>query len=144
MTTRNITGAVIGMVLLLGVGSVRAETINYHAELTGADEVPPTGAVGTGHLTATFDSFTKAFNYKVEYQGLTGPATAAHFHAPAAKGQNAAVAVPVTGSLTSPMSGSTKLTDSQSDALTNGVMYFNIHTDTHKSGEIRGQLEKGM
>jgi CHRD domain len=144
MDVRVVTGALFGLVALVGAGPARADMLNYHADLTAVDEVPPTGTSGMGHLTASFDTLTKDFSYKVEYQGLTGPANAAHFHAPAPKGQNAAVAIPISGSLASPIAGSTKLTEAQSNALADGKMYFNVHTVAHKSGEIRGQLEKGM
>ena len=52
--------------------------------------------------------------------------------------------VPITGSLDSPIKGSAKLTDEQAKALTDGMMYFNVHTAAHKGGEIRGQLMMGM
>lgn len=128
----------------LVVAPASAETVNYRADLDAANEVPPTGTNGTGHVTATFDTLTLAFSYRVEYQGLTGPASAAHFHAPAPKGQNAGVSVPITGPLASPIQGRTTLTEAQAKALTDGQMYFNIHTDDHKPGEIRGQLEKRL
>jgi len=139
---RNSKWLVVG--LALAAFPAEAATVAYHASLSAADEVPPTGTAGTGKLSATFDPDTKDFDYKVEYQGLTGPASAAHFHAPASKGQNAPVSVPMTGSLASPIAGKTKLTSEQSDALSNGKMYFNVHTEAHKSGEIRGQLEQGQ
>ena len=38
---------------------------------------------------------TKKLTYTMTYSGLTGPATAAHFHGPAAAGANAGVVVPI-------------------------------------------------
>ena len=121
----------------------RAESVTYSAVLNAASEVPPTGTNGSGHVTATFDTATKSLTYKADYAGLTGPATMAHFHAPAPVGKNAGVAVPITGSLASPIEGKATLTDEQAKALTDGQMYFNVHTDAHKGGEIRGQMVKG-
>lgn len=142
--SKRIKGAVLAMSVLLSAVPAFAEAVTYHADLSAANEVPPTGTEGTGHLTATFDTMTKELTYKVEYDHLTGPATMAHFHGPAPKGTNAAVAVPITGALASPIAGKATLTDAQAKALTDGMMYFNIHTDAHKPGEIRGQVENGM
>ena len=144
MTNLRILGTALSVAVVLVAPAARAETVNYRADLNATSEVPPSGTDGTGHLAATFDTMTKALSWTVDYQGLSGPATAAHFHAPAPKGQNAGVAVPVTGSLASPIKGQTTLTDAQVKALTDGDMYFNIHTAAHKPGEIRGWLEKGM
>lgn len=143
MTARILGAAIVAGMTLMSAGAWAA-TVNYTATLDGKSEVPPNDTNGTGHLSATYDTLTKAFDWKVDYQGLTGPATAAHFHAPAPKGKNADVAIPVTGSLASPMQGKTTLTDAQAKALDSGEMYFNIHTAAHKPGEIRGWLEKGM
>lgn len=137
-------GVILALSTLLSATPALAETVNYHADLRATNEVPPTGTEGTGHLTATFDTMTKELTYKVDYDHLTGPATMAHFHAPAPKGQNSGVAVPITGGLDSPIAGKATLTDVQVKALTDGNMYFNIHTEAHKSGEIRGQVENGM
>lgn len=126
-----------------GSAPAQAETVTYTAVLNAASEVPPTGTNGSGHVTATFDTATKALTYKADYAGLTGPATMAHFHAPAPVGKNAGVAVPITGSLASPIEGKATLTDEQAKALMDGQMYFNVHTEAHKGGEIRGQLAKG-
>ena len=121
-----------------------AEELSFTATLDGKSETPPTTSAGTGALTAKYDTATKALSWSVTYSGLTGPATMAHFHGPAPVGKAASVMVPIKGSLDSPITGSATLTDDQAKALTDGMMYFNIHTAANKPGEIRGQLEKGM
>jgi hypothetical protein len=120
----------------------QAETIRFTATLTGAAETPPTDSKGSGALAANFDTSTKKLDWTVDYSGLTGPVVAAHFHGPAPAGKPAPVEVPLQAPLDSPMKGSATLTDAQAKDLTNGMMYFNIHTAEHKPGEIRGQLEK--
>jgi hypothetical protein len=52
--------------------------------------------------------------------------------------------VPIKDSLDSPIKGSATLTDDQAKALSDGMVYFNIHTAANKGGELRGQLGKGM
>ncbi len=129
---------------LMATAPARAETVNYKADLRADTEVPPNPGKGVGHVTATYDTDSKKLSWKVGYSDLTGPATAAHFHGPAPAGKNAGVMVPIKDSLASPFEGSATLTDDQAKTLANGDMYFNIHTEKNKGGEIRGQVEKGM
>ncbi len=126
---------------LLVAGAASAATLHFTTTLKGADEVPANDTKGTGKVTASLDTGTKAFSYKVTYSGLTGPATMAHFHGPAAPGANAGPVVPVpASSLANPMKGTATLTDDQIADLKAGKWYFNIHTAAHPGGEIRGQL----
>lgn len=119
-----------------------AEIVNLTAQLSGAKEVPPTDSKGTGTLTATYDTKTMKLSWSLPYTGLTGPATAAHFHGPAGPGKNAPILVPMTNVETSPITGSAVLTKAQAKDLLGGNVYVNIHTDAHKPGEIRGQVMK--
>ena len=128
--------------LMLATTPVMAETISYKADLKSATEVPPNDSQGTGNLDAVYDAASKKMTYTVTYTGLTGPATAAHFHGPAVAGANAPPVVPVTGSVASPIKGEATLTEAQLADLQAGRWYFNIHTAAHKEGEIRGQVLK--
>ena len=119
-----------------------AETINLKATLKASDSVPPNNSNGTGSLQATYDTANKQLTYTVTYSGLTGNATAAHFHGPADPGKTAGVVVPVQGSVASPIKGTATLTDAQATDLLAGKWYFNIHTEANKPGEIRGQVTK--
>jgi hypothetical protein len=129
---------------LAGVAAANADEVSYTAKLDGPSETPPTDSKGTGTVNAKFDTATKKLSWTVEYSGLSGPAIAAHFHGPAPVGKPAGILVPLTGSLESPISGSATLTAEQAKALTDGMMYFNVHTAAHKPGELRGQLMTGM
>jgi hypothetical protein len=119
-----------------------AETVNLKASLKASDSVPPNNSNGTGSLQATYDTANKQLTYTVNYSGLTGNATAAHFHGPADPGKTAGVVVPVQGSVASPIKGTATLTDAQAADLLAGKWYFNIHTEANKPGEIRGQVTK--
>ena len=113
---------------------------SFNATLSGAQEVPPTSSKGSGLASATLDP-DGTFHWDVAYGGLTGPATAAHFHGPAALGTNAGVVVNIGGQgLASPLRGATHLTEAQIGDLVAGRWYVNIHTATNPSGEIRGQV----
>jgi hypothetical protein len=59
------------------------------------------------------------------YSGLSGPATAARFHGPGPKGQNAGVVVPADAAK-SPFGASATLTDAQAADLAKGNWYFNV------------------
>lgn len=131
--------AILAAALLSTAAS--AATVDFHATLDGASEVPGHSVKGTGTATATLDTATKMFIYTVMYKDLTGPATAAHFHGPAAVGVNAPPVLPMT-SPASPIKGSATLTDSQIADLEAGKWYVNVHTAANPGGEIRGQVEK--
>ena len=138
------TIAVAATLAMAGVTGAYAADVSYTAKLSGAAETPPNTAAGTGTVTAKYDTATKTLSWTIAYSGLTGPAVAAHFHGPAPEGKAAGVLVPIKDSLESPIKGSATLSDDQAKDLTDGQIYFNIHTAANKAGEIRGQLEKGM
>ncbi len=144
MRVSHFAATIAAATLVISIGAARAETIKFKADLTGPAETPPTDSKGTGTLTATYDTATKALAWTIDYSGLTGPAVAAHFHGPAPAGKAAPIEAPLQPPLESPIKGSATLTDAQAKDLMDGMMYFNIHTAAHKPGEIRGQLEKAM
>jgi hypothetical protein len=119
-----------------------AETMSYKAVLKGASEVPPNDTKGTGSVDSAYDTASKKLTWTITYSGLTGAATAAHFHGPAEAGKNAPPVVPLKGDLKSPIKGEATLTDAQAKEFADGKIYFNLHTAAHKDGEIRGQMMK--
>ncbi len=114
----------------------------YKVPLDGKSEVPPNTSTGTGTADIDYDPATKKLSWKVTYSGLTGPATAAHFHGPAEAGKNGGVAVPIPNIASSPAEGSATLTDAQAADLLAGKYYVNVHTAANPGGEIRGQVVK--
>ena len=112
------------------------------ATLDGASEVPPTTSAGKGTADIDYDAATKKLSWKLTYSGLSGPATAAHFHGPAGATEKAGVAVAIPNATSSPVEGSATLTDAQAADLVAGKYYVNIHTAANPGGEIRGQVTK--
>ena len=112
------------------------------ATLDSKSQVPPNTSAGKGTAEIDYDAASKKLSWKVTYSGLSGPATAAHFHGPAEAGKNAGVAVPIANPGTSPVEGSATLTDAQAADLVAGKYYVNIHTAANPGGEIRGQVTK--
>ena len=119
--------------------SASAEVIAYKAQLAGASEVPPNNSAGTGTAQVNVDTEKKEVSWTITFSGLSGDATAAHFHGPAAVGENAGPVVDISGKIES---GSSPLTDAQLADLEAGRLYINIHTAQFPDGEIRGQVEK--
>lgn len=111
---------------------------HYHAMLGPEGAVATTGK-GMGMFM--YEPSTHTLTYEVTYEGLTGPAVAAHIHGPADPGQNAGPVVPF-ASAASPIKGTATLTDAQAAELAAGKYYVNIHTAANKGGEIRGQILK--
>ena len=136
-----LAAAALSTVMFAASGSFAAE-VHYTAALKASSEVPPNDSKGTGTVTGTFDTASKKFSYTATYSGLTGAATAAHFHGPAEAGKNAGVAVAIPNAGTSPVEGSATLTDAQAADLMAGKYYINFHTAANPGGEIRGQVTK--
>jgi hypothetical protein len=128
-----------GAVVLLA-GPASAE--KFKATLDGKTEVPPNASTGTGTADIDYDPATKKLSWKLTYSGLSGPATAAHFHGPAEPGKNAGVAVAIPNATSSPAEGSATLTQAQAADLEAGKYYVNVHTSANPGGEIRGQVTK--
>jgi hypothetical protein len=119
-----------------GGASMLTET--YTATLTPAEEVPPAAnSKGSGSFEMKLDIKTNEFTWKMSHGGMTGAATAAHIHGPAAKGANAGVVVPLQG-----MEGKGKLTPAQYGDLAADLYYVNVHSAQYPGGEIRGQLKR--
>lgn len=112
------------------------KTPSFTATLAPGAGITSTGK-GTG--TFTYDPATHTLTYNVTYEGLSGPAAAAHIHGPADPGANAPPVVPFANAA-SPISGTATLTDAQAADLMAGKYYVNVHTAANRGGEIRGQI----
>ena len=131
--------AIASIISAAFASSVLAEKTAFTADLKGASQVPPIDSAGTGNADVAYDDATKMLTWTITYSGLSGPVTAAHFHGPAGKAENAGPMITIK-QLDSPMKGSATLTADQFKALTGGEMYINVHTVKYPDGEIRGQL----
>jgi len=125
---------------LAGCGMMsKSNTMSLSGSMNAASEVPPNMTRGSGLAEAWLDKNTNVLKYKITYTGLSGPATAAHFHGPASAGANAGIVLPFANAA-SPIEGQATLTPAQAADVSAGRWYANIHTAANPNGEIRGQL----
>jgi hypothetical protein len=137
-----------GRLLRLGLGATAATLIAYAAAvradeitvtLSGNQEIPPvtTPATGTGTFIVGSD---RSISGKLTVTGMAP--TVAHIHE-GAPGANGPIIVPLTkvseGVWAVP--AGVKLTDAQFESYRLGKLYFNVHSEAHRSGEIRGQIK---
>jgi CHRD domain-containing protein len=58
----------------------QALLLHFRVDLSGANEVPPTGSPATGFANLTLDTLTDELTGDITFSGLLGPTTAAHIH----------------------------------------------------------------
>jgi hypothetical protein len=115
----------------------------FKVPLTGAQQVPPVQTTATGTADLTYDPTTRMLTWSVKSNGLSGPATMAHFHGPAAEGKNAPPLIWLSekgAPVPDPIKGSATLTPEQAQQFMAGEWYINVHTQANQGGEIRGQV----
>ncbi len=110
---------------------------------SGAQEVPAVTTSATGSLTGSYDTLSKQLIYSINWTGLSGDVSMAHFHGPALAGEDASP-IETLSIVTNGMAGIAKDTITVSatlhSALMAGKVYYNIHTVANPGGEIRGQV----
>jgi hypothetical protein len=130
--------ALAALLLAAFAGVVTAGEIQV--KLSGDQEVPPvqTSASGSGSITVEDDKSVKG---KITTDGIKG--SGAHIHE-GAVGKNGPdiITLKKTGDNEWSVPAGAKLTDAQYDAYKAGGLYVNVHSDEHRSGEIRGQLKR--
>jgi uncharacterized membrane protein YgdD (TMEM256/DUF423 family) len=123
----------------------QAPEVNFTVSLSGSGERPTsvnTSGLGLGSLRLNGNSLS----FNISYQGLSGPATAAHIHGPAPASEAAGVLISlepfaVGGFKTEgTLVGTVELTPEQKAAVLGHKTYVNIHTAANPGGEIRGQI----
>lgn len=93
-----------------------------------------------GKVDATLDTNTHKLTYTIDYSGLSGPVTVAHFHGPAKPGVAAGVLTPIPGPYKSGMSKTVTIDAATQTAMLDGMTYVNLHTKAHPKGEARAQM----
>ena len=137
--------AVVMTIAVAGCAEVRQKMPDWmpgsgavKVSLSGAEEVPPVNTPGSGS-----GSFRVGEDGSISGSITTKnvPGTMAHIHL-GARGRNGPVIVPLTknGETYSVPEGK-KLTSAQLQAFKAGDLYVNVHSNRHKGGEVRAQLQ---
>ena len=71
---------VMGAALLLPARATYATPITFVANLSGANEIPPSGSPATGSAKVVLDPVAETIQINVTFSGLTTPDIAAHIH----------------------------------------------------------------
>jgi hypothetical protein len=142
-TGTNPGGEIRGQIL------AKPSAVPLSAWLSGLAE-RPTPVTNSAAGSATFLLEGERLTFNVQYESLSGTATGAHIHGPAAASGSAAVLVdlspyngPGFGS-NGTLSGSVKLTPAQRNQLLGGLAYVNVHTAANPGGEVRGQIAPAL
>jgi hypothetical protein len=134
------------------------QAVEFGADLTGAQEVPPvtTNATGAVKVTANAARTELAFELEVRNGTRMLAAAGAHLHC-AAQGENGPVVLFLAGEFSGGLNGSFEvkgvLTQANIannacgatiadvvQAIQQGRVYANVHSTANPGGEIRGQL----
>ncbi len=125
------------------MGMAKAEPLSFKVPLSGGQEVPPVFTAGAGMADVTYDPATRAVSWKLSYEALSSPITTVDVHGPAQPSKNAPAELSLVkqGSpADNPINGQATLTPAQAQQFADGEWYFNIDTQNHPEGEIRGQI----
>ena len=172
LTTRVSRPLAVAAALILGVVSfANAAQITYKATLSGANESPPNGSLGTGTAQVDINTTTNLMHVFVHFTGLSGNTTASHIHAATAVAGTGTAGVATTlptfagfplGVKFGEYDNTLDLTLASSynpsyvtanggtpasaetallAAIAAGKAYLNVHSQSFPGGEIRGFLQ---
>jgi len=126
------------LVGMLALPAAQAEIL-FSAELLGSAEVPPNASPGTGTALLTLNDAQTEVAYHIEFSGLLGTETAAHFHnAPPGVAGGVVFGLP----LGSPKDGVWAVGPAEVAMLLAEEIYVNVHSTMFPGGELRGDMQR--
>jgi hypothetical protein len=146
------------VVMLMMASAASAQTVNFTANLSGANETPAPGVLtgAFGAATVTWDVAAQRLTWIIDVWNMPSGTNNAHFHVggPGLAGPTVVnIAFPPSISNDYRLTGSATATDllpraeqgirSWDDfgqSLLGGQIYINIHSSTNPGGEVRGQV----
>jgi hypothetical protein len=138
------TGFVVTILALSQTASAQMTSREFHADLSAYNQTRLTESPATGKADLTLDLTTLTLSWEVHFEGLISPPIAASLHGPAQPGANGLPFIDLApGGITSPLTGSSPVTEAEVQYLLAGWTYVNITTDRWPYGEIRGQVDVG-
>ncbi len=127
--------------LALTATAQQAFVITHKAILTGENEVPATDSKGFGIAIMKVDYAAMTMEYRISITNVGEAVTGAHFHLGANDSTGPAVHTITWASDAQTVTGTWQMTEDQILQLESANIYLNIHTATHPTGAIRGQVE---
>ncbi len=136
-SARRIATSVLA-IWLAGV-AVCASSQEISVALSGNQEIPPVATAASGTATISVNA-DRSVTGNVTVTGMS--VTVAHIHIGAA-GTTGPIIIPLIRTADNVWSvpPGALLTDAQYEAFKAGNLYFNVHSEAHRSGEIRGQIK---
>ncbi len=121
-------------------GQLELETDwGFFGMLQGSQQVPPITTNAQGWVVASLSKNKETVNVWAVFRGLSGVATAAHFHK-AAMGMSGGVEANLSTNISGNTIVATLPAATFADDLIAGNIYLNIHTAAFPNGELRAQM----
>lgn len=138
------SSALLGTLLVVCLApALQSQIKEFVVPMDANQEVPPNPSPARGSATVTLNVGTGQVTVAGDFANLLGAAVAAHIHAPAPRGANAGVVLPLaaTNATSGTVSGAGTLSAATVADVLNGRAYINIHSTMFGGGEIRGQID---
>ena len=145
--------ALVGVLLgfagpALAQGSATAQVTLFSADLSGSNVVPAVDTQATGWAVAVLRDHTLVVGGTFSGLGsdlATEVKGGAHIHQGASDANGGIVfELTASGTRDGTFSGTFQLDDTQVQSLKDGQLYVQLHSEDHKSGVLRGQLQSTM
>ena len=110
---------------------------------SGAKEIPANTSTGTATISGTYNKASNSLSYTINWTGLTGNVSVAHFHGPASGTETASPMLDITigtNGTSGTVSSTVTVTDAFENALLDGKIYYNLHSALYPNGEVRSQV----
>jgi hypothetical protein len=134
-TVKQVLWSILVVAFTYGYGIAVAAS---EANLTGADQIPEVATSASGDATINVGP-DKSVTGSITTSGIAG--TAAHVHVGKVGDSGPPIiALTKTGDDLWSIPAGVVLTDSQFESYKAGQLYVDVHSATHQSGEIRGQI----
>ncbi|SDE92715.1 CHRD domain-containing protein [Terriglobus roseus] len=117
-----------------------AKVYLFKADLDGAIALPGNSEPASGDVAATYDAETHVLRFNARFLNLSGPATNAKFFSAAAIDRVGWATVAAARPDARLVTGTAWLDQEEEQELLAGRWYFNVATEKHPNGEIRGAV----
>lgn len=112
----------------------------FKADLDGAVALPSNSEPASGDVAGTYDPETHVLRFNARFLNLSGPATNAKFFSAAAIDRVGWATVAAARPDARLVTGTAWLDQEEEQELLAGRWYFNVTTEKHPEGEIRGAV----